>query len=191
MNRYTQRIAMLAPILPVALLAAMLAGCETGTPGAAPWQNMTPEPDGQYSDAEYFHYLTTRVQVIGQNDAYRGILIWLDGKDDSKHFGQRVEKLESRGLAQPGWVHDPIAPITRARLAAIICKAYNVKGGWALTLFGPSLERAARRELEYRKVMQSGGGDQGSVGGAEFVTILKKADEEFAEPESPAIASPQ
>ncbi len=165
----------------LATLAAVTAGCNTAPTGAAPWQDLEAEPEITYSNAEYFHYLATRVDFVNQNDAYRAVLLFQDGEDGSKHFGQRIEKLQSRGLLDAKWRHDPLEPITRARLASIICRTYEVRGGWALTLFGPGLERAARRELEYQEVMSPGGGDLAPVAGAELVMILKKAQEEFGD----------
>jgi hypothetical protein len=62
----------------------------------------------------------------------------------------------------------------------MVVRYYDLHTSVALLLTGPN-GRAARRELEYRNVMSSGGGDLGSISGAEFVNVLKKADEKFGE----------
>ena len=186
MNRHSQFIATMLLLAAVLSAGAGLVGCGPSNTGAAPWQNLPPEPATAVNDAEFFHYLITGVASVAQNDAYRAILIWIDGKDESRHFGQRIETLQSRGLLSPGWAHNPVEPLTRGRLASIVCRRYTIRSSVALLLTGPN-ERAARRELEYRRIMIPGG--DGPMSGAEFVNVLKRADEMLGSPDD-AVAEP-
>ena len=77
------------------------------------------------------------------------------------------------------WEHDPLTPLTRGRVAAMICRYMHIRSSVALAVLGP-LERSSRRELEFRGVMLPGGGDLATVNGAEFVNMLKRADEYYA-----------
>jgi hypothetical protein len=169
-------------------LAGALAGCNTA--GSDPWVGRTDLPEETWKgtpDAIFFNYLVTEVPVLSQNDAYHAMLIWAEGEDPTDNFGDRLVELEKRGLVDKGWIHDPAAPITRGRVASMVVRYYDVRTSVALLLVGPS-ERAARRELEYRNVMAAGGGDWANLSGAEFVNVLKKADETFGEGDQVASA---
>lgn len=173
-------------VLPLLGWACLLVGC-AGTPGAGPWMDLPEEPAQQTPDAELFFTLITDPATINQNRAYHAFLIWADGKDEAKNFGQRIVALEQRRLADPNWMHDPLKPLTRGRLASMICRKMTVGGSWALWAFGPN-ERSARRALAFNNIIVSGG-DQDTMNGAEFVNILKRADD-YASAESPPTSRP-
>lgn len=159
-------------VVPVMLI---LSGCGATT-GAAPWMSLSDEPVTSAPDAEQFHMLITEPGLIAQNQAYHAFLLWADGKDDSRNFGQRIEKLESLGMVGSGWVHNPAKPITRGRAASMICRKMKIRASIALLLIGPT-DRASRRELIYRNIMSGVGGDADGLSGAELVNVIKKADE--------------
>ncbi len=131
---------------------------------------------GNVSDAELFFTLASQTRPVSQNRAYHVFLVWMDGKDESRSFGQRIATLEQRGILDRNWAHDPLKAVSRGRLASMICRKLNLKTSVMLWLAGPS-ERAARRELIYREIMIAGGSDGDPLSGAEFVNILKRADE--------------
>ena len=128
-------------VLAAGLLSCVLAGC--GTPGAGPWLNLPPEPPDNVSEAELFFTLISDPDQINQNRAYHAFLVWADGKDEAKNFGQRIAALEQRNLADPRWVHDPLKPLTRGRLASMICRKQNIRGSFTLASSrGPSVQVA-------------------------------------------------
>ncbi len=129
-------------------------------------------------DIEFQSYLAT-APLITVDEAFRAILILADGEDTCKTFEERREKLESRGIARPGWKLNPEAIIDRGTLAYMTCKICRIYGGVDMLVFGNlgvGDRRYAMRELIYEKIM-----DEGSaywyVRGDEIVAVLAKADE--------------
>lgn len=173
-----------------AFLATMLAGgCDSGPAGAGPWMQLPTEQAAGEPNAELFFALSEQQTCLCQNLAYHAFLVWIDGKDESKNFGERIVALEKKNVVSPSWRHDPLAPLTRGRLAAMICRHLKVRGSLALATLGP-VERAARRELEFREVMVAGGGECNTISGAEFVNVLKRADELIVQSEQEPEAGP-
>lgn len=158
------------------LATALAGGCASGKAGAGPWVSLPNEPTTQPSAAELTYSLVNDPAPVTQNRAYHAFIVWAEGKDDCRNFGQRVARLEEQRVLDPHWTHDPLRPLTRGRLASMICRKMNIRGSVALILLGPN-ERAARRELIFRNIMPAGGGDWDGINGAEFVNVLKKADE--------------
>ncbi|MDD4889741.1 MAG: hypothetical protein PHU85_07395 [Phycisphaerae bacterium] len=161
----------------------LLGGCASGQAGAGPWTGLPDEPVERMSPAEMTYTLVNEAGPVSQNRAYQAFLMWIDGKDDAKNFGQRIATLQERGVLDASWRHDPVKPLTRGRLASMICRHQHIRSSVALALLGPG-ERNARRELIFRGVMDSGGGDWDGLAGAEFVNVLKKADEQDKERDS-------
>ncbi|MCG3180840.1 MAG: hypothetical protein BIFFINMI_03203 [Phycisphaerae bacterium] len=191
-RQHPSRTAAIAAALGAALLTATLDGCNSANSGAGPWldrRDLPAEPWKGVSEAEYFNYLVMQTPLVTEDDAYHAFLIWVDGRDDATGFGRRIQVLTQRGMMDANWAHAPTDSLTHGRLAAMICRRYDLRTSVALRLVGP-VERAARRELEYRKVMVPGGGDGATMSGAEFVNILKKADELLGPQESVATTQP-
>lgn len=129
-------------------------------------------------DIEFQSYLAG-APLVTVDEAFRAILILADGQDTCKTFEERREKLESRGIARPGWKLNPEAIIDRGTLAYMTCKICHIYGGVDMLVFGNlgvGDRRYAMRELIYEKIM-----DEGSaywyVRGDEIVAVLAKADE--------------
>ncbi len=166
-------------LLASALLSAAWCGGGCAQPDAGPdrWLQLGDEPERQDApDAELFHSLIVQPKYVNQNQAYHAFIVWMEGADDSRNFGKRIVRLQEGGVLSPQWVHEPLAPLTRGRLASMICRKLDIRTSVALALVGP-VERAARRELIFRNIMLPGGGDGDSMSGAEFVNVLKRADE--------------
>lgn len=152
-----------------AIAAAGLSGCASGSriigKGVA---RAAGENSAGYLDR------MSRQPSVAENDALGGILMLLDGKDDTRTFGQRVDVLEQRGIVGPSWSHKASRALTRGRLAYMICQACDIKGGIILRLLGPS-RRYCLRELQYMEVMGMGS-QWGQPTGMEFVAVLTRAD---------------
>jgi len=112
--------------------------------------------------------------TVSENDAMRGVLMVLEGKDTARTFEQRVEVLRSRGVVEANWTFDASRPITRGKLAYMIWTACKMPGGVILTLTGPS-RRYCLRELQYHDMMADGS-EFTEVTGMEYVAVLTRAD---------------
>lgn len=152
------------------LAAAVLAGCERRAGqidgGAAAL------PAGEDS-AAYIDRMSSQ-KTATENDALRGMLMLLDGKDDAATFAKRVDLLRTKGVVSKSWSFDAQRPITRGKLAYMVYQGCKVPGGVMLTLTGPS-PRYCLRELRYRGMMGEGS-DFNPVTGMEFVAVLNRAD---------------
>jgi hypothetical protein len=113
-------------------------------------------------------------KYVSENDAMRGILMLVDGKDEQPDFAARVRSLRDRGIVDGGWRFQADRPVTRGRLAYMVCQALRVRGGVTLTLAGPS-QRYCLRELEYQGFFASDIATTQITGG-EFVSVLTRAD---------------
>lgn len=148
----------------------LLAGCGAGLLRVAEGDAALPADDGS---AAFLDRVSTGTTVT-ENDALRGILLLLDGKDASGDFRQRVNALVERNILSRTWDHRASRPITRGKLAYLVCQACKFPGGVILTLTGPS-QRYCLRELQYRELMGSGA-FYSQVTGMEFVAVLTRAD---------------
>ena len=111
---------------------------------------------------------------VDENDALRGIVYLVEGKDEAKDFGQRVELLRAKGVVPAEWDFDADRKITRGRLAYMIYKAADFKGGVVLTVGGAN-QRYCLRELQYKNVIGPGA-IYGYVTGMEFIAIISRAN---------------
>jgi len=112
---------------------------------------------------------------VTEDDAARGLLLLLDGKDAAPTFQKRVETLLAREIVDPKWDFSAARPITRGKFAYMIYQATKIPGGVILMLTGPS-RRYCLRELQYRKMMVEGSMFS-PVTGLEYVSVLTRADE--------------
>lgn len=111
---------------------------------------------------------------VSENDAMRGILMVLEGRDAAQTFKQRVETLRNKRIVPVGADLEAGRSITRGTLAYMIYQACKIPGGVILRLAGPS-QRYCLRELQYRSMMREGFA-QTPVNGMEFVETLTRAD---------------
>ena len=125
---------------------------------------------------------------VTQNDAMRGVLMLLDGKDEAGGFHQRVQTLADRGVVDRGWDFDAQAHLTRGQLAYMIYRACNVPGGVILALTGPS-RRYCLRELQYQGFMIEGFAYT-KISGMEYVAVLARAEAYVRTGEIPRELSP-
>lgn len=151
------------------ILAVMAAG---GCQKSAVLSGAQPLPK-QENSAAFLDRVSSSTSV-SENDAMRGMLLLLEGKDDAKDFAQRGQKLKSRGIVADSWQCQADQPVTRGRLAYMVYQAMQMRGGVWLTLLGPT-QRYCLRELQFRGVMVSGTALT-PVSGMEFGEVLRKAD---------------
>lgn len=155
------------------LLAAVLsAGCE-GPIGTVEGKGSPPAlPPGEDS-AAYLDRLSEQ-STVSENDAMRGLLLLLDGKDEATSFEQRREMLAQRGIVSGDWTFQKDRPVTRGKFAYMVYRAIGLPGGVILTLTGPS-QRYCLREMVYHRFMAEGA-LLAPVTGMECVEVLTRAE---------------
>jgi len=124
-------------------------------------------------------------KTVGENDAARGMVLLLDGKDSCRTFQDRITLLRGRGVVGEHWDFVADRAITRGRLAYMVYQACKMRGGLTLALAGPS-ERYCLRELAYRRMMTVGP-ELTPATGMEFVAVLSRADAYIRTGQSPEV----
>ena len=169
LTRYWQRALLHALLLPAIVFTA--SGCGDTAPLTIAGGD-SHLIEGECS-AAYLDRISTD-QLVTQNDAFRGILLLLDGEDRYDDFASRVKALESRGVVSRDWQFGAQEPLTRGKMAYIIYRACEIKGALTLRIFGPS-QRYCLKELQYRQIiLKSSLSDH--ITGLEYVAVLGRAD---------------
>jgi len=154
----------------VVVAASIAGGCgAAGTKIAKPQAKL---PAGENS-AAFFDRVSSQ-PTVSENDAMRGVLMLVTGKDEAATFKGRVEALQAKKIVSAGWRLDADRPVTKGRLAYMLYQACKMPGGVILTLTGPS-RRYCLREFQYRRMMVRGSMFT-PVTGMEFVAVLTRAD---------------
>ena len=154
---------------------SMAAGCAQGHRIAG--------GDAKIAEAEDSAAFLDRVSSqtkVTENDALRGILLLVDGKDTEATFDLRIKALTSRKIADPSWEYAANKPVSRGKMAYMIYQACKMQGGVTLMLTGPT-QRYCLREMQFIK-MFGAGAVYGDVSGMEFVSILNRADDYIHKP---------
>lgn len=177
---------MRAKMTMAAFVAMAAAACLGGCAPASITGGDATLPAGEESPA--FLDRVSSQKTVSENDAMRGVLMLLEGKDASETFRDRLAKLRSLRVVDSSWSCDANRPVTRGRLAYMLCQAIHVKGGVLLTLLGPS-QRYCLRELRYQGIMASGIMTT-EISGGEYVAVMGRADRYKAVGEVPEIERP-
>ncbi len=158
-------------IVIAASVAVGMAGCGGGVAGRITHPSATlPEKE---DSAAFLDRISSQPDV-SENDAMRGILLLLDGKDIAGAFENRVKILRKKDIIDAGWDYDAKRPITRGKFAYMIYQACGIPGGVTLQLVGPT-QRYCLRELQYREVMAEGAMFS-PMTGMEYIAVLGRAD---------------
>ncbi len=150
----------------------ILVGCQNAQVG----HPLTEKLSGNDLDSqmEFWHSLAER-HVTSNDEAFHGLLLYVDGKDDSADYAQRVATLKSRGMLPAGFSGPAHQAVDRGVLAVGIVKVLDLKGGLFLHLF-PKSERYAVRELVFDGVYPSSSPNQ-TFSGTEFVGVVGKMED--------------
>ena len=159
----------------VSLLAAGL-GCQSPRVAQPLTQSLPDDPVA--AQLEFWHGLENR-PVTCNDEAFHGLLLLIDGKDDRTSYDQRVSDLKSRQLLWKKFDRPADEAVQRGIVAVALVRALKIHGGWALSLMGPT-PRYATRELIYRNLYPMSSPDQ-TFSGAEFVGIMAKAEDYMRE----------
>jgi hypothetical protein len=180
-------------ILVGCVIAAVATGCET----ARVAQPVTATLGGSDPDQqiEFWHTLATQ-PVTSNDDAFHGLLLYIDGEDPATDYAGRVARLNSKNLLPKGFKGEANDAVQRGTLAVAIVQALHIKGGWAMRVFGPT-PRYATRELQFIDLYPVSSPTQTFTGG-EFLGIMGKFEDEqrvnepavAAAPDTPATTAP-
>jgi hypothetical protein len=123
---------------------------------------------------EFWHGLEAR-PITCNDEAFHGLLIFVHGQDDSKDYDARVADLKSLHLLAVSFNRPAEEAVKRGTVASALVQALKIKGGWAMTVLGPT-PRYATRELVYMSLFPPSSPEQ-TFSGSEFVGIMGKADD--------------
>jgi hypothetical protein len=129
------------------------------------------EPDAQM---DFWHQLTEQ-PLTSNDDAFHGLLLYMDGEDPAETYEARVDNLRSRNMLPKGFAEPGDLAVTRGTLAVPIMRLINLKGGVTTRLFGPS-PRYALRELMFVGVYPQSSPNQ-TFSGSEFVGIIGRIED--------------
>jgi hypothetical protein len=152
----------------------MAAGCQTATVKQPVDVKEKDSASDQDSQMNFWHDLADQ-RVTCNDDAFHALLLYSDGKDDSKTYDDRVAALKAKGLLSQSFSKPANQAVGRGVLAVAIVKLLGIKGGWVMHVFGPT-ERYATKELEYDGIYPPSSPQQ-TFSGAEFVGIMGKVDD--------------
>ena len=150
------------------VMAASLAGCSTTMRVTNP---ALAEHGGNDEDSQllFWHTLADR-PITGNDDAFHGMLLFLNANDDAGSYADRLAALRARGLLPAGFNEPADAPVRRGTVAVMLVKLLDMKGGWAMHVFGPN-PRYALRELQYKGLMPYSSPQQ-TFTGMEYVGVI-------------------
>ena len=159
-------------IIAVALLA-FACGCQpkTHVPESLTQKLGGVEPDDQM---EFWHELADK-RMTSNDDAFRGLLLYMDGKDEATSYEDRVADLRSRKMLPKGFSEPADLAVSRGTLAVAITRLISLKGGVGMRLLGPT-PRYAVRELMFVGVYPTSSPNQ-TFSGAEYVGIIGRVED--------------
>lgn len=161
------------PCYAIALsLLPLTAGCQS----AHVPDPLTHSVKGDDADAqlEFWHQLEQR-PVTCNDDAFHGLLLYLDQSDPSTDYVSRVNALKSRGLLAHNFDRPGDEAVTRGTLAVAISSALKIKGGMMMHL-SPDCGRYATRELVYMELYPPSTPNQ-TFSGAEYLGIIGRIED--------------
>jgi hypothetical protein len=155
------------------LIASLaLAGCQN----AKIAEPLTQKLAGNDTDAqmEFWHTLASR-PLCSNDEAFHGLLLFLDQSDPANDYPGRVDALKSRGLVNKGFSQPADQAVQRGTLATALVRALKIKGGVFQRLTRDH-ERYAVRELMYMDLYPPSSPHQ-TFSGAEFLGIIGRIED--------------
>ena|SRR5437660_8488718 len=139
----------------------------------------TPLPAKLYANdadtqLEFWHTVASR-KLATNDEAFHGLLLYLDNQDPAGSYAERVALLKKRKMLPAFFNGGPNDAVTRGTLSVPIVRALQIKGGVVMHLTGPN-PRYATRELQYLGLYPTSSPNQ-IFSGTEFVGIIGKLDD--------------
>ena len=129
------------------------------------------DPDDQM---EFWHRLADKRQT-SNDEAFHGLLLYMDGKDDFGTYDARVANLRARNMLPKGFNEPADAAVSRGTLAVSLMRLTSLKGGVTTRIFGAS-PRYAVRELMFAGLYPNSSPNQ-TFSGAEYVGIIGRVED--------------
>jgi hypothetical protein len=159
------------------LLRGQLLGCQAsrvGEPVTA--RHGGADPDEQM---EFWHTLADQ-PVTSNDDAFHGLLLYVDGQDPATTYADRVAAMKSRGMLPANFDEPSEQGVTRGTLSVAIAKALNLRGGLLMSLLGATplgpTPRYATREMVFLDLFPPSSPNQ-TFSGTEFLGIMGKLED--------------
>ena len=130
--------------------------------------------DDAGAQLDFWHELAER-KLTSNDDAFHGLLLYLDNTDPSANYAQRVATLRSRGLLPAHFSEPADLAVERGTIAFAIVKTLRLRGGWVMHVFGPS-PRYAVKELVDADIFPPSSPQQ-TFSGSEFVGVIGKLED--------------
>src|SRR5581483_4142567 len=121
-------------LLPLLFLAISVCGCQAPHAGAPLTQTLgASDPDTQL---EFWHRLNER-SMTTNDDAFHGVLLYVDGKDACADYPARVSQLKSRKMLPSDFNRPADEALQRGTLAVAVVRILQIRGGLMMNLLGP------------------------------------------------------
>jgi hypothetical protein len=153
-----------------ACLLLPLVGCKSATVS----EPLTGKYGGDDVQLEFWHELAAR-PVTCNDEAFHGLLLYLDGEDPNTDYAARVSALKSRGLLPAGFNRPANEAVKRGTLAVAIAHALKIRGGVMMHL-SPHCSRYAVRELMFHELYPASSPNQ-TFSGSEFLGIMGRVED--------------
>src|SRR5262249_49333842 len=137
------------------LVIALLVACAFAAPGcrtATVPDSVLPRlsSNDPQTQIEYWHTIAKR-PLISNDEAFHGILLYIDNADNAANYDQRVVQLKSRKLIPDNFREPANQAFEYGTLAVTLVRTLDIKGGLTMRIVGPT-PHYATRELEYRGI---------------------------------------
>ena len=148
----------------------------TGCHSAKVAEPLTAKLSGNDADAqlEFWHTLAQR-NLTSNDEAFHGLLLFLDSNDPATDYPGRVQALKSKGLLDKNFNEPANQAVQRGTLATALVRALHIKGGLFQRLTNDN-PRYAVRELMYMDLYPPSSPQQ-TFSGTEYLGIIGRVED--------------
>ena len=159
-------------LLAATLGALLLTGCQSARVANPLTEQLAGnEPDQQL---DFWHTLATR-NVTSNDEAFHGLLLFLDSEDPATTYEERVRILKERRMIPQNFDAPADAAVNRGDLAVAVCKILEIRGG-LLNRITKTDPRYATRELVFMDVYPPSSPQQ-TFSGNEYLGIIGRVED--------------
>jgi hypothetical protein len=152
-------------------LMLLLAGCQSAKVSDPLTASIGGNDPGE--QVEFWHRLAER-PVTSNDEAFHGLLLFLDDRDPANDYAGRVAELRRRKMLPGGFDAPATDAVERGTLAVALVRALDIRGGVLMRLLGPT-RRYATKELQFAEVFPPSSSGQ-TFSGSEFLGIISRAE---------------
>ena len=163
-------------VLAGAALLLVLVGGGGGCQAARVDRPLTAELGGsdEETQLEFWHTLAQQ-PVTSNDDAFHGLLLFLDGTDPAGDYAGRVAALKERRYLPRNFDQPAEQAVDRGTLAVALARALEIRGGVVMSLTGKT-PRYATKELVFLGIYPPSSPNQ-TFSGTEYLGIIGKAED--------------